>query len=234
MGQAAAASVACRLREAAAGGRARVIFASAPSQRELLAALAVADVPWERVEAFHMDEYAGLDPGSGASFSSFLQWSLFSRVSARAFHVIDGSKPSEDEAARYAALLSEAPIDVVCSGVGENGHLAFNEPGAADFDDAVLVKAVELEEPSRRQQVHDGTFPTLESVPRAALTLTVPALTSAAHIACVVPGRLKRDAVHRLLRGTVEPACPASVLRDHRDAVLYLDPAAYDRFDRAS
>ena len=229
MGRAAAAAVARWLREAAARGRARVIFASAPSQRELLAALAVEDVAWDRVEAFHMDEYVGLDPQDGASFSSFVRRNLLSRVSAHAFHVIDGSQPPEGEAERYAALLREAPIDVVCAGVGENGHLAFNDPGTADFNDPVLVKRVELEEASRRQQVHDGTFPDVESVPRAALTLTVPALTAAAHIACAVPGPLKRDAVHRLLRGPLQPACPASVLRLHRDAVLYLDREAYDR-----
>jgi glucosamine-6-phosphate deaminase len=229
LGRAAAASGARWLREAAARGRARIIFAYAPSQREFLAALAVEDVPWPRVEAFHMDEYIGLSPDAEACFSAFLERSLFSRVSAGAFHVIDGSAAPAGEAERYGALLRAAPIDVVCCGVGENGHLAFNEPGSADFDDPVPVKVVQLEEASRRQQVHDGTFPTLESVPRAALTLTVPALMAGAQIAAVVPGPLKRDAVHRLLRGPVESACPASVLRRHPDAVLYLDAGAYDR-----
>lgn len=228
MGLAAATVVAGWIREAATSRLARVIFASAPSQRDLLAGLAAAEVPWERVEAFHMDEYIGIAPDDPDSFSAFLVRSLIGQVSPHAFHAIDGNAPPAEEARRYATLLSRAPIDVVCCGIGENGHLAFNEPETADFNDPATVKEVRLEEASRIQQVHDGTFPTLDRVPRSALTLTVPALTSAAHMACVVPGPTKRAAVRRLLRGSVEPKCPASALRLHPGAILYLDRDAYE------
>lgn len=228
MGVDAAETVASWLREAATSGRARVIFASARSQLELLTNLAAADVPWDRVEAFHMDEYIGLSADAEESFSSFLVNSLFSKVSVGAFRIIDGAASPELEAKRYAGLLGEAPIDVVCCGVGENGHIAFNEPGMTDFNDPWMVKEVDLTEMSRDQQVHDGAFKSFDQVPRTALTLTVPALTSAARIACVVPGATKRAAVHAMLRGPIEPSCPASVLRLHPRAVLYVDRAAYD------
>lgn len=227
MGQAAASVVAGWIREAAASHLARVIFASAPSQRDLLAGLAAAEVPWERVEAFHMDEYVGLAPDHPDSFSAFLVRSLIGRVKCHAFHPIDGTAPPADEVRRYAALLSAAPVDVVCCGIGENGHLAFNDPGVADFEDPATMKEVALEEASRVQQVHDGTFPDLDSVPTSALTLTIPALTAAARMACVVPGPTKREAVRRMLRGPVGPECPASVLRRHPGAILYLDRDAY-------
>jgi glucosamine-6-phosphate deaminase len=142
-------------------------------------------------------------------------------------HLLDGSASPQAECRRYAALLAAAPIDLVCLGIGENGHLAFNDPPEARFDDPELVREVEIATASREQQVHDGTFSSLDEVPRRAITLTIPALTSAASMVCVVPGRLKRAAVSCTLRGPIAPECPASILRRHQDARLYLDTDAY-------
>ena len=229
MGRAAAGHVASALREAVrANGRARIVLASAPSQREFLVALAEADVDWQRVEAFHMDEYIGLPPGSPQSFAQFLLDNLFHDVEPAEFHALDGTADPGAEAGRYALLLSRAPLDVVCCGIGENAHIAFNDPGTADFDDPQAVRVVTLAEQSRRQQVNDGMFRVLDDVPTHALTLTVPALVSARLVSCVVPGPTKRSAVRRMLREPVHPDTPASVLRRQGNSVLRLDREAYD------
>lgn len=207
---------------------ARVMFASAPSQDEFLAALAMTPVDWHRLQAFHMDEYLGVGRESPQAFSRYLREHLFGVVGAARFDTLDGSADPTAEAARYGALLSEAPLDLVCCGVGENGHLAFNDPGVADFQDRAPVKEVELSDESRRQQVHDGTFPDLESVPRRALTVTIPILFGARSVTCVVPGPAKRAALNRLLRGPVSEDCPASILRRHQDCVLYTEMTAFD------
>lgn len=213
----------------------RAIFASAPSQNELLAGLAAAKgIDWSRVHAFHMDEYLGLPPGSAASFGAYLRQHLFDRVHPGEVHLIDGSASPGSECRRYAGLLTAAPIDLVCLGIGENGHLAFNDPPAARFDDDEPVREVEISSASREQQVHDGTFASLDEVPRRAITLTIPTLVSAAHMFCVVPGRLKRAAVSRTLRRQITPECPASILRRHEDARLYLDRDAYPTPDSAA
>jgi glucosamine-6-phosphate deaminase len=125
-------------------------------------------------------------------------------------------------------LIQAAPIDIVCLGIGENGHIAFNDPPVADFDDPKVMKPVELDEASRQQQVNDGLFPSIVEVPTHALTLTVPALMSGTHLFCSVPGPTKRDAVLRALRGPVSTECPSSILRRHPDCTLYMDTAAYD------
>ena len=229
MGAAAAQDVAAEMRARLADqASVRAIFASAPSQNELLAGLAAAEgIDWSRVHAFHMDEYLGLPPGSPASFGAYLREHLFDMVRPGEVHLLDGSASPQAECRRYAALLAAAPIDVVCLGIGENGHLAFNDPPLARFDDPELVREVEIATDSRQQQVHDGTFPSLDEVPRRAITLTIPALVSAACMFCVVPGRLKRAAVRRTLRGPITPECPASILRRHQHARLYLDADAY-------
>ena len=229
MGAAAAQDVAAEMRARLADqASVRAIFASAPSQNELLADLAAAEgIDWSRVHAFHMDEYLGLPPGSPASFGAYLREHLFDMVRPGEVHLLDGSASPQAECRRYAALLAAAPIDVVCLGIGENGHLAFNDPPLARFDDPELVREVEITTASRQQQVHDGTFPSLDEVPRRAITLTIPSLVSAACMFCVVPGRLKRAAVRRTLRGPITPECPASILRRHQHARLYLDADAY-------
>ncbi len=224
----AAAASACRRRilDAVAGGKVcRMIFAAAPSQNELLAELRAAEgIPWESVEAFHMDEYRGLPREAPQRFSHFLRQALFDHVPLRATHLLDlGGLPIEDEMRRYAALMRVAPIDIVCLGIGENGHIAFNDPPVADFDDPLLLKEVELDGACRIQQVHDGAFPSLESVPARAVTLTVPALIGGKSLFCVVPGPRKAPAVKAALTGPIDESCPASVLRRHPDCTLYLD-----------
>jgi len=223
MGVAAAAAAADFLRRTLSEqAAARVVFAAAPSQNEMLAALVEAEgIDWNRVEAFHMDEYLDLDSAALQRFARFLQDRLFDRLPFRAVHLIetDISEPVE----HYEKLLKSAPIDLVCLGIGENGHLAFNDPPVADFADPVWVKAVELEEACRQQQVNDGCFATLDDVPRKAITLTIPALLSGRRLICTVPGSTKRHAVYKTLHDPVSTACPATVLRDHAGCTLFLD-----------
>ncbi|MFZ5497318.1 MAG: 6-phosphogluconolactonase [Verrucomicrobiota bacterium] len=206
---------------------ARVVLACAPSQDEMLAALADAAVDWARVTVFHMDEYAGLEAAHPASFRRYLQERFLSRVRPAAFQGIAGeAADAAAECRRYAALLAAAPLDLVCLGIGENGHLAFNDPPVADFADPAAVKLVRLDEDCRRQQVNDGCFRTLAEVPRRALTLTIPVLLGARRLVATVPGARKASAVRAALHGPVAPACPASILRTHPAATLHLDPAA--------
>lgn len=201
-----------------------MIFAAAPSQNEVLQELASsADIPWERVNAFHMDEYIGLAADAPQGFANFLRRALFSRVPFANVYCLNSEGQPEEEIARYSRLLHRYPTDIVVMGVGENGHIAFNDPHVAKFDDEVLVKQVELDDTCRMQQVHDGCFACLEDVPRKALTLTVPALCAARQAFCIVPGPTKAAAVARMIKGPVEEACPASILRRHPAAVLYLD-----------
>jgi len=209
-----------------ARGRARVIFASAPSQEQMLAALAAdTRIDWSLVTSFHMDEYLGLAPDRPQAFGRWLEDRL--PAAARANFVrIDTTADPAAEAARYAALLSEGPIDVTCLGLGVNGHVAFNEPDVARFDDPELLRVIELDVRSRHQQVREGLFGTLVDVPTRALTLTVPALMSAAVMVATVLGEHKARAVADALAGPVSPACPASVLRTHPRASMHLDAAA--------
>jgi len=210
-----------------ARGRARVIFASAPSQEQMLATLAAdARIDWSLVTSFHMDEYLGLAPDRPQAFGRWLE----DRLPAAAqpgFVRIDTTADPTEEAARYAGLLSEAPIDLTCLGLGINGHVAFNEPDVARFDDTELLRVIELDMRSRHQQVEEGLFATLDDVPTRALTLTVPALTSAAVVVATVLGEHKARAVADALTGPVSPSCPGSVLRKHPRASMHLDvPAA--------
>lgn len=228
MGQAAAREAAAALQAAVQReGGARVVLACAPSQDEMLAALVAAPVDWARVTVFHMDEYVGLDAAHPASFRRYLQEHFLSSVRPAVFHGIAGEAPDvEVECSRYARLLSAAPIDLVCLGIGENGHLAFNDPPVADFADPAAVKVVELDESCRHQQVNDGCFASLATVPRRALTLTIPSLLGARRLVGTVPGSRKAAAVRAALRGPVAAACPASILRTHPAATLHLDSAS--------
>jgi len=208
----------------AARNSARVILASAPSQNELLDALIASTIEWSRVTIFHMDEYVGLAADHPATFRGYQREHVLSRIRPAAFHGIQGEvSDSAAECARYSTLLREAPIDLVCLGIGENGHLAFNDPPVADFADPAWVKPVELDALCRQQQVNDGCFPMLASVPVTALTLTIPALFSARAIVGAVPGPRKARAVRDTLKGPVSATCPASILRTHPNAALYLD-----------
>lgn len=223
-------------REAAAAIRAllaskttvRIIFAAAPSQNEFLAELAAAkDLDWSRITAFHMDEYLGLPEGSPQSFGSFLRVALFDKVKPGRVHYINPAADLEAECERYGRLLAEAPIDIVCLGIGENGHLAFNDPPVADFHDPLLVKAVTLDAACRTQQVNDGCFASLEEVPQQALTLTIPVLLSAKWLFCMVPGPTKRGAVTRTLHESVSTDCPSTILRSHGDCRLFVDTDSF-------
>lgn len=228
MGKAAASTVADILRTVcAARGECRVIFACAPSQNEFLAELVRHPVQWSRVAIFHMDEYVGLRANQPQSFRHFLQKHLLDHIDRPlSVNLIRAESDPVHECTRYAKLLAEKPIDLVCLGIGENGHLAFNDPPVANFQDPQLVKIVELDHACRQQQVNDGCFPTIDDVPTDALTLTIPALFGAREISCVVPGERKAQAVRDTLLGPISTACPASILRTHPRAMLNLDPAS--------
>ncbi len=205
-----------------------VMFAAAPSQNETLAALREAEgIDWSRVNAFHMDEYVGLDPAHPAGFGNFLCRAIFDWLPFRSVHLLDGNAADLPEAAlAYSALLRAYPLDICLLGVGENGHIAFNDPPVADFHDREQVKIVELETRCREQQVHDGCFAALEQVPTHALTATIPALFGAKRLFCSVPSATKAQAVRDMILGPVTTACPASILRTHPAASLYLDAEA--------
>jgi glucosamine-6-phosphate deaminase len=201
----------------------RILFASAPSQEATLRALVEEpEIDWTRVTAFHLDEYLGLPPDSPQRFGNWLNSVLFDQVPLGAVHLMDPGQDVQEGMAQYRALLTSAPIDIVCLGIGVNGHLAFNDP-PAEFDTSDVLRVVELDDVSRQQQVDDCCFSRLADVPREALTVTVPTLLSARRIFCMVPGRAKRDAVRRALRGPVTPEMPASALRKHPDCTIYLD-----------
>lgn len=224
MGAAAAADIAAAIRRVLARKEhCSMIFAAAPSQNEALAGLTASEIDWSRVHAYHMDEYIGLPAGAPQGFANFLRRALFDRVPFGRVCCLDSQGEPAAEAARYSALLREDPTDIVVMGVGENGHIAFNDPHVADFHDQALVKPVELDQVCRMQQVHDGCFARLEDVPKMAMTLTVPALCRAGEAFCIVPARTKAHAVKEMLEGAVGEHCPASILRRHPCASLYLD-----------
>lgn len=203
-----------------------MIFAAAPSQNEMLDALVrQPDIRWDKINAFHMDEYIGLPPNAPQSFARYLRDHIFDSVPFRAVHYIRGCDETTGQTvSRYTALLKEHPVDIVCLGIGENGHIAFNDPPVADFRDSAVLKEVQLDPICRAQQVHDGCFASLDEVPRSALTLTVPALCSAAYMFCTVPGASKAQAVYDTIHHAVNERVPATILRTHPHAVLYCDP----------
>ena len=242
----------------------RMVFAAAPSQNEFLQALAAEPgIRWDKVIAFHLDEYVGLPEGAPQTFRHYLQEHIFSQVpvpfaqvnlinghvnvgeargvgeaqeareahgvrEAREAHGVREAQEAHNaqaqaECRRYASLLVDEPADIACLGIGENGHLAFNDPPVADFLDPEVVKIVELEDKCRQQQVHDGCFPTLDQVPTHAFTMTIPALMAADYLFCIVPGATKTAAVKDTLTQPVSEACPATILRRHMRAVLYID-----------
>jgi len=226
MGEAAASAVGERIVELLSQQEfVNIVFASAPSQNEFLAALAKqTGIDWKRVNAFHVDEYIGLPENSSKKFGSFLSEKLFKYLPFHTLNYINGNAPdSFAECGRYAELLHEYPPDIACLGIGENGHLAFNDPHVADLNDPVRVKIVDLDFECRRQQVTDGTFDNLNSVPRLAITLTIPALMAGRYVYSIVPGKNKTMAVYNTLYKTISTQCPASVLRTHSAAVLFLD-----------
>jgi len=227
LGRAAGREAAERIRAMQREGRAlNLLFASGLSQVETLEALRrEPGIPWETVSAFHMDEYIGLPADAPQAFGQFLRDRFFTGLPlGRAFY-LDGNAPDlQEECERYARLLREHPLDLALLGIGENGHLAFNDPGVADFEDPLPVKVVEDLDPTcRQQQVHDGQFRSLAEVPLRAITLTIPTLFAARAALVMVPGPTKRDIVRRTLQGPIDESCPATILRTHPDAWLFLD-----------
>ena len=231
MGIAAAAVVSHRMRQLLEEqGTLAMVFAAAPSQNEFLDALVerTASLDWGKVAVFQMDEYIGLPLDAPQRFSTFLKQRIWDKVRPGQVHLMNmHGDAAELECERYSALIAKQPIDIVCFGIGENGHIAFNDPPVANFQDDRLMKVVELDESCRRQQVNDGCFPSLDEVPRTAMTLTIPALMSGKELYGIVPGARKKQAVYQTLHGPVTTACPASIIRQHPNCTLFVDQEAY-------
>jgi glucosamine-6-phosphate deaminase len=202
-----------------------VIFATGASQLELLDQLTqLPGIPWQKVIGFHLDEYVGISKDHRASFRHYLEENLCQRVPMRNFHEIDGSAPDLEKVCRdYAELLRHCPPALCLLGIGENGHLAFNEPAEADFQDPVDVKIVELDAVCRQQQVAEGWFDHLGQVPQRAITLTIPAIFRIPQLIVSVPGSRKASIVRQTLSEPISTACPATILREHPNTTVYLD-----------
>jgi glucosamine-6-phosphate deaminase len=202
-----------------------IVFAAAPSQEEFLKVLSEnTDIEWWRVNAFHMDEYINIASDAPQAFGNFLKQRIFSKLLFHTVNYINGNAESiTKECERYSALLKKYPADIVCMGIGENAHIAFNDPHVADFNDKKLVKEVELDEDCRQQQVNDGCFQSLSEVPVNAITVTIPPLLNARFIYCLVPGKTKARAVFNTLNEKVSELYPSSILRTHPNAILFLD-----------
>jgi glucosamine-6-phosphate deaminase len=193
------------------------------------------DLPWEKIIGMHLDEYVGLSPDNPGSFRHYLTQYLTSRVRIRAFHGIDGDASNVAAMCeRYAQLLHEIHPEVCLMGIGENGHLAFNDPGVADFNDPLEVKVVELDQTCREQQAAEGWFRELDLVPRQAITMTLPAILRIPHLVVSVPGVRKAAILRRALEEPISTACPATILREHSGATLYLDAASASLWERDS
>lgn len=207
---------------------ARAVFAAAHSQDEFLEGIRNAGKEiFGRVEAFHMDEYIGLPADAPQRFGNFLSNAIFNRAPFKAVHLMDsGGQEGRQECLRYGELIESAPLDIVSLGIGENGHIAFNDPHEARFDDPETVKITTLDEQCRQQQVNDGEFADISLVPRQAMTLTIPTLMSCRCVVGIVPLARKAKAVHDTLYGPITEQCPASILRTHNDATLFLDLGA--------
>jgi glucosamine-6-phosphate deaminase len=227
MGEAAGQAVATRMKELLKERQELfMVFGAAPSQNEFLDTLSRSPgIDWGRVIAFHLDEYVGVPDTAPQNFGFFLRKRLFEKVGPGQVHYLNGmAQDLEAECRRYAELFKDHPFDIACIGIGENGHIAFNDPPVADFSDPEPVKVVDIDLTSRRQQVHDGCFNDLESVPKKAMTLTIPTLFRAKFIYCMVPASTKAEAVKNTLEGPLSEICPATILRKHANAVLFLEP----------
>ena len=229
LGKAAAAAGAEKIRAALRNrGRANIILATGASQFEMLAALLEEPgIDWSRIRIFHLDEYIGLPADAPQRFGNFLSNAIFNQAPFRAVHLMDsGGQEGRQECLRYGKLIESTPLDIVSLGIGENGHIAFNDPHEARFDDPETVKITTLDEQCRQQQVNDGEFADISLVPRQAMTLTIPTLMSCRCVVGIVPLARKAKAVHDTLYGLITEQCPASILRTHNDATLFLDLGA--------
>ena len=234
LGRAAAARSALIIREAIqARGTARILVATGNSQLDVIRHLVAEPVDWSKVDAFHLDEYVGIEPDHPASFHLWIRTRFVEKARPRSIEDLNGKAADPDaEARRYAALLAAGPVDLAFVGIGENGHIAFNDPHVADFSDPLLVKRVTLDEASLRQQVGEGHFPDLASVPREALSVTCTGLLRVAHWVCCVPELRKAPAVQAALEGPLTTRCPASLIRTHPRAYVYLDNESASKLTR--
>lgn len=201
-----------------------IIFGAAPSQNEFFEALLQKNIDWSKINAFHMDEYLNLDADAPQGFGNFLKERLFNLAPFHSVNYINGNAADyEAECSRYAQLLREFETDIVCLGIGENTHLAFNDPHVADENDPYLVKRVDLDEACRTQQVNDGCFAHIDEVPTHAITLTLTALLKAPYAFCTVPAEKKAKAVYLTINEEISDNFPSTLLRKHENAVLFLD-----------
>lgn len=203
----------------------RMMFAAAPSQNTTLTALKeIEGLPWEKIEAFHMDEYVGIKDDKPQSFRNYLKRWIFDLKPFKAVNLIKGdAADAKKECKEYGELLTSSPLDIIVLGIGENGHIAFNDPPNALFNDPQPTRIIQLSERSRIQQVNDGCFSKIDDVPYMAITVTIPVFSSASSLFCVVPNNRKADAVKKALEEPISEMCPASILRQHSKATLFLD-----------
>jgi glucosamine-6-phosphate deaminase len=224
LAQAAADHAATIIRDAISErGEARIIAATGASQFDFLDALTkIADIDWDRVEMFHLDEYVGITDQASASFCRYLRERLIDKVGLKKYHLLDGTQAPAAVIDRVSAEIRKAPIDIAFVGVGENGHLAFNDP-PADFDTEEAYIVVNLDEACRKQQLGEGWFPTLGDVPRQAISMTIKQIMKAEQILCITPDARKANAVKACFSGEISPMAPASILQRHQNATIYLD-----------
>ena len=228
MGAAAADYVTRKLKDAIEKkGRANLILATGASQFSFLEALQTKEIDWGKITVFHLDEYKGISESHPASFRKYLKERILNKVAPKKIYFLNGDAANlQLEIKNYEEALKAHSIDIACIGIGENGHIAFNDPAVADFKDPKLVKVVELDEACRNQQLGEGWFPTFADVPKEAVTLTISAIMNCKAISCVVPDERKAQAVYNSLYGDISTSCPASILRTHPETVLFLDKAS--------
>jgi len=228
MGAAAADYVTDKLKAAISKkGSANLILATGASQFSFLEALQTREIDWKKITVFHLDEYKGISDSHPASFRKYLKERILNKVGPKKIYFLNGNAEDlQQEIKSYEEALRDHPIDIACIGIGENGHIAFNDPAVADFKDPNLVKVVELDEACRNQQLGEGWFPTFDDVPKEAVTLTIAAILNCEAISCVVPDERKAQAVYNTLYGEISTSCPASILRSHQETVLFLDKAS--------
>lgn len=215
-------------------GKARVVAATGASQLEFLRALtALTGVDWTRVELFHLDEYVGIPESHPASFRRYLRENLIDKTGIRNYHFLDGTRPVEDVMREVGRELSSAAVDVMFAGIGENGHLAFNDP-PADFDTTDPYILVDLDEACRRQQVGEGWFARVEDVPTRAISMSIRQMMKADELLVIVPDERKAFAVKSAVEGDVTALVPASIIRTHPNVTLYLDEPAASRLQRTT
>jgi len=228
MGKDAASFVAVKLNQAIKDrGHANLIIGTGASQYPLLEFLLKKELDWTKISIFHLDEYIGISDKHPSSFRKFLKERVADKVNTKMVYYLKGDADDiEAEIKRYGKLLKDNPVDVACIGIGENGHIAFNDPAIADFNDPEYLKVVEMDETCRMQQVDEGWFPTINHVPEKGVTLTVTAIMDCKVLCCTVPDERKSEAVYNTLYGEINKSCPASILRKHDNAVLFLDSFA--------